>query len=237
MDSTEQEELERLTQAFDRCEEVERFMKDHRLARCFLKRACYLAWQRPVRLLEEALQLHDAACGVNARTPLRDRICHLTSEAKREFRRALTVDIVKAVMVLVCVLIVLWPTLSEAVSRITKDHPLGVSPPTDVPPATIAFTITCSLPPVHIVKAGEPITLSAVNAVFIEPNVTPEDWDALTGTLLKLPGEDRRFSYAPSGDGLDMVTFIFVTNKNTGSVVTKVIPITVVSGKYGLCYP
>jgi hypothetical protein len=105
------------------------------------------------------------------------------------------------------------------------------------PPKILTFTITCASGPLHTVQAGETITLSAINAVFIEPNFTPQDWATLTGTLLKLPGEEKRFSYAPGGSGPDMLTFTFITNEKTGTVATMALPITIVPERRGLCYP
>lgn len=122
---------------------------------------------------------------------------------------------------------------------IARSGPEPPEPTVDVmvPLETLTFTITCAIPPSHTVQAGEPITLSAVNAVFIEPSVTPKDWDALTGTLLRLPAEEKKFSYAPQGSLPDMLTFTFLKDSKTGLVATKVLPITIVSERCGLCYP
>lgn len=141
----------------------------------------------------------------------------------------------------------IWKTLRLLVLAVVGIAAMGllikyvllpmVDPPMEDRPKT--FTITCAQPPIHTVQAGEPITLSAVNAIFIEPSVAPEDWGALTGTLIKLkiPGEENKFSYAPQGSDFDLVTFTFVSDEKTNSVTTEVLQITIIPERRGLCSP
>jgi hypothetical protein len=101
----------------------------------------------------------------------------------------------------------------------------------------LTFTITCSDGQPHTIQAGQTITLAAIRAVFVELPIAPQDWDALVGTLRKLPGEEKKFAYYSAGSGLDVLTFTFIADEESGRVATKALLITIVPEGRDLCNP
>ena len=127
-------------------------------------------------------------------------------------------------ILLTILLFVWWGNVNDANQK----------PPVTSSPTPIEFVITCGNGQTHTIPAGETISLEMDNAIFIEPNIAPEnDFVASTGELGKVPGHAKEFSYTPGSKG-DILNFTFA-NAESGEMMKITLTIIIVPDSQGLC--